>query len=52
MTEAAIIRYLASKGWQKLEDDWFALAGTYDNPVCVEIAYNLQKNLDRMAVAA
>ena len=49
MTEAAIIRYLASKGWQKLEDDWFSLKGACEQPVCVEMAYHLQKNLDRVA---
>lgn len=49
MTEAAIIRYLASKGWQKIEDEWFTLKGAYESPVCVETAYHLQKNLDRVA---
>ena len=49
MTEAAIIRYLASKGWQKLEDDWFSLKGICENPVCVEMAYHMQKNLERVA---
>ena len=52
MTEAAIIRYLASKGWQKLEDDWFSLKGVYENPVCVEMAYYLQRNLEKVSAAA
>ena len=51
MSEAAAIRYLVTKGWQLLEDNWFALRGTYDHPVCVDTAYQLQCNLERKSMA-
>jgi hypothetical protein len=47
MTEAAAIRYLVSQGWQKLEEGWFSLRGMYEQPVCVETAYHLQKMMER-----
>jgi len=47
MTEAAAVRYLASKGWKMVEDGWFSLTDMYEQPVCVETAYHLQKLMDR-----
>jgi hypothetical protein len=49
MTEAAAIRYLLSTGWQAIEDGWFRLRGMYEQPVCVETAYHLQKMRERAA---
>lgn len=49
MTEAAAIRYLVSKGWNMMEEGWFSLQGAYDEPVCVETAYHLQRGMDRVA---
>ena len=47
MSESAAIRYLITKGWQLLDGDWFSLRGTYDEPVCVDTAFQLQRNMER-----
>ncbi len=49
MTEAAAIRYLVSQGWQAIDEGWFKLRGQYEQPVCVETAYHLQKMMERAA---
>jgi hypothetical protein len=48
MTEAAAIRYLLTKGWQLIENDWFALRGATDQPVCLDTAFQIQRNMDRV----
>ncbi|MDB5478650.1 MAG: hypothetical protein JWM96_1145 [Alphaproteobacteria bacterium] len=52
MSEAAATRYLLSRGWNLIEDDWFSLQGMYDSPVCIETAFQLQKRLDTMSTMA
>ena len=52
MTEASAIRYLLSKGWQVVEDGWYSLKGIYEEPVCVDTAYELQKMIDHVRHAA
>ncbi len=52
MNEASATRYLIAKGWQLIEDGWFALTGMYDEPVCVDTAYELQKMRDQHRQAA
>lgn len=52
MNEASAIRYLMSKGWKIVEDSWFTLKGMYEEPVCVDTAYELQKMLDQFRTAA
>ena len=47
MTEAAAIRYLLNKGWYLIENDWFALRGQYDQPVCLDTAFQLQRNMEK-----
>lgn len=49
MTEAAVIRYLTSKGWKIVEDGWFGLEGVYET-VCLETAFHLQKRMEMAAV--
>jgi len=49
MTEAAAIRYLISKGWTMVEEGWFRLQGAYENPVCIETAYHLQRTMESVA---
>ena len=51
MSETSAVRYLISKGWKVIEDEWLALCGVYDEPVCVETAYELQKMLDSRQAA-
>ena len=46
MSETAAIRYLVTKGWQLIEGEWFSLSGTYDQPVCIDTAFQLQRNLE------
>jgi hypothetical protein len=48
MTEAAAIRYLINKGWQLIDNDWFALRGMCEQPVCLDTAYQMQRNLERI----
>jgi hypothetical protein len=48
MTEAAAVRYLVNKGWQLVEGEWFALRGLYDQPVCLDTAFQLQRNMEKM----
>lgn len=49
MTEATAIRYLLNHGWEIVGEKWFRLRNRYDQPVCVETAYQLQKMLESVA---
>jgi len=48
MSEAAAVRYLINKGWQLVEGEWFSLRGTYEDMVCLDTAFQLQRNLERL----
>ena len=47
MTEAAAIRYLLNKGWQLIDNEWFALRG--QQPVCLDTAFQMQRNMERVS---
>lgn len=47
MNTASAIRYLETKGWELIDQEWFRLKGMYEEPVCVDTAYELQKMLDQ-----
>jgi hypothetical protein len=52
MSQNAAVRYLESKGWEVVEEEWFRLQGHYEEPVCVDTAYELQKMMDDCRKAA
>lgn len=52
MNELSAIRYLVARGWTVVEEDFLSLTGHYEEPVCVDTAYELQKMLEQMRVAA
>lgn len=49
MTEATVIRYLMTKGWNMIGEGWFSMRGVCDQPVCIETAFHMQKCRDMAA---